>query len=560
MSAATVARASGWVLLASLWSGGCGGEQAPTPGPQASTLGGTAAAEGAPAPQSAESAAQKRFGELSKEIDKLGKGEAFDRGRLESELKEIAKLDPDFAPARFDLAVLREHDGDKEGARREYEALSRAFPDFAPAQENLAAFLVVDGKGAEAMQIYKRIIARQPKDVTARLALARLLSAQGQYREAITLSRQALQHQADAIEAFRILAESYEAQGDVNMAELIIGRGLKVNKNDVELHYLTAKILLDKGDLAGGVTKLKEVVTLDPKWFKVRAQLAEIALKYRDYGNAAQQYEAILKDDPKNHAARIGLAVAYKGMGRFEQAEKVYQDLLAENANDAPALWNVAVLYHHNLNRYDDAIAMYKRYKAAASGKDEKVGDVDKLVAELEKLKTDIAAAKAREEREKKKLEAIQSACAATREGKRPNAEAIGNDQERVEVAWQLMVDGQQAAQGGNIAAAEASVKCAYAIIPDTPGARAEACAPMRNMWTPILYQLGRVDDAVANNKQALKCDPSNPEAQLMDQQLKEVLEQQKAKEGAGAAEKPTAPAAPAKAPARQGGKKRRGR
>ncbi len=493
-----------------------------------------------------EQKAQERFVALSKEVDKLESGQEVNRGWLAKELQAVLKLNPEHDAAEFDLAVLKELGGDKDAARKMYEEIHERNPSFAPAAENLAAYLVREGHQQEAVATYRRIIEKDPKNVTSRLALARLLATEKQYDEAVKLCRGALQQKADAIEAFRVLALAYDAIGNTPMAELIIGRGRKVDENDVELNYLLAEILLKKKDLASGVRQLKEVVKLDPNKLAVRAQLADIALSYRDFGNAAQQYEAILKEKPKHRGALIGLAVAYKGMGRYDQADKIYTQLLTAKPDDVDAMWNEAVLYHHHLNRYDDAISLYKRFKEAAGPGDEKAKEVDKLVSEIEKQKSDLAAAKAREERERKKAEAIKAACAAVKEGKKPNAEAIGTEQERTETGWQLMVDAQAAIQGGDVAAGEQMVQCAFAIIPDSPGAKIEACAPMRNMWTQILYQLNRIDEALANTRAALACDPNNPDAQLIEQQLMELIKQQKeaaAAEG-GAAAGGAAPAA----------------
>ncbi|MBN1962111.1 MAG: tetratricopeptide repeat protein [Deltaproteobacteria bacterium] len=471
--------------------------------------------------------ADTKFLDLSKEIEKLGKGESVDQAWLEEKLNEILSIDPDFIAARFNLAVLKERNNDKESARRIYEQIVNENPNFAPAQENLAAFAVSEGKLDQALSIYRKIVASSPKNVTSRLALARLLITKKKYKNAIELCRKALQQKADAIEAFRILAKSYVELQNLPMAELIIGRGLKVNKDDVELHYLTAEILLGKGELAAGVNKLKEIITIDPKSIKVRAKLAQIALQYRDYGNAVQQFDAIIKEDPNNRPALIDLAVAYKGIGRFDQAEKIYKELLNKNANDATCLWNLAVLYQYHLNRYDEAIANYKKFKSIARADDQDANSVDKLIAEIEKQKNDLAAAKAREEREQKKIAATRAACQAINGGKKPDVKSIGNDKERIEVGWQLIVDAQTAIQNGDVAAGESIVKCAFAVIPDTPGAKIEACAPMHVMWTQILYQLGRPQDALISVREGLKCDPNNPDAQLAEQQLIEILGKQ---------------------------------
>jgi tetratricopeptide (TPR) repeat protein len=497
-----------------------------------------------PPPPAEDSPASTRFLNLTKEIEKLGSGEPVDRAWLEGELNAILKTDPEFSAARFDLGVLKELDGDKAAAQKMYEQILQREPDFVPAKENLAADLVGRLELDKAVEVYRRDIEKDPKNVTSRLALARILLTRKAFEEAITLCRQALQRQADAIEAFRILATSYDALGNAPMAELIIGRVLKVNKEDLELHYLLAEILLKrKEDFVAGVNKLKQVVTMDPKWLKVRAQLADIALTYRDFGNAAQQLEVVTKEQPKNRAAMNNLAVAYKGMGRYEQAEALYQKVLQTDPNDADVLWNLAVLYHRYLNRYDDAIAMYKRAKAAAKAGDEKFAECDKLATEAETQKNNIAEQQARAERERKKIEAINAAVQAVRDGKKPEPETIGNEQERTETAWQLASSAQGGLQGvdpasedfGNrLKESEIMLRCALAIIPDTPSARSEVCAPMQVWWAAqVMYPLGRLEDALAAATEARKCDPNNPDAQLIEQQLTQLIAQQKAQKAA---------------------------
>src|SRR5262249_42744108 len=152
----------------------------------------------------------------------------------------------------------------------------------------------------------------------------------------------------------------------------------------------------------------------------------------------------------------------------YDQADKVYQSVLAADPDNVDVLWNLAVLYHRNLNKYDDAIAIYTKYKGAAPPGDDKAGEVDKLVAGIQKVKSDQKAQQERADREKKKAEAIEAACAAVRENKKPAAEAIGNDSERSEVAWQLVVNAQGAMQNNDIPGGEALMKCALAIIPET--------------------------------------------------------------------------------------------
>ena len=46
----------------------------------------------------------------------------------------------------------------------------------------------------------------------------------------------------------------------------------------------------------------------------------------------------------------------------------------------------------------------------------------------------------------------------------------------------------------------------------------------MHIMWTQILYQLNKLEDAMTSIKAARKCDPENPDAKLIEQQLQELI------------------------------------
>ena len=519
---------------------GCAPAAAPPPAAAPKALPSLAAA---PAPTKG---AIDKFADFSKELEKLGTDDVVDPERLKQKLGDIVAADPTFLPARFDIIMIEDHQDPGPKTHDALAALAKQDASFAPATENLAADAVAAGDIDQAVAVYRKIIEAHPKDQTSRLALARIESTQKNYQDAINLARQVLQRQADAMEAFRVLAISYNALGNTPMAELIIGRGLKVNRNDVELHNLLAQIFLARDDLPNGVAKLKQVVRMDPQRLSARAQLAGIALSYRDFGNAVQQYEAILKAKPDQPAVQLDLAVSYKGLGRYEDAEKLYKQVLAQDPKNADALWDVGVLYHRHLNKYDEAIDSLQRFKAAARTDDDKVGQVDGLLAEIMKLKNDQAATQAREEHERKKREAVDTACAAVEAGKPVNASAIGNDQERIEIAWQIMANAQTAIQGGDVPTGERAVHCAFAIVPTSPAANTGACAPMHVMWTQILYQLNRPADAAVTIKEALKCDPNNPDAQLIQQQLLDIMK----KQGDAATPAPAAAPAPAPAPA----------
>lgn len=510
-----------WTLLASIGLiCGCGGAQQAGFGAKVAPV-----REAAPAVKPA----AEQFEAWSRSVEKIGANEVVDPVRLRQELSVIAEADPNFLPARYDLAALDALGGHDAEADAVFAQMAEAHPEFAPALENAAAVWVSQGHLDKATKAYETIIAAQPKNQTSRLALARLKLIDRHYKEAIALCRAVLARQADATEAFRVLAHSYVALGDTPMAELIVSRGLRVAPKDVELHEVLADIFLARGDTTLGVAKLKEVVTMAPTRTFARARLATVAQSFFDFGSAAQQYEAILAQEPNHVPTEVCLAVAYKSLGRFAEADTLYQKVLSQDADNLDALWDRSILCQKQLAHYDDATTSLQRYMSLAPKGAPGREQGEARLGDIARLKADVAAQAEREAHDKARLAAIQAACAAQAAQKPVDGAAIGTEPERIEAAWQQLGEAQKQAQAGSISVADAAAACGFAMLPKSLSANTQACAPMHVAWTQILYQLGRIPEATASIQAALACDAKNPDAQLIDQQLKELASQNQA-------------------------------
>ncbi|MFC1611620.1 tetratricopeptide repeat protein [Myxococcota bacterium] len=529
----------GVAALVALGMTGCGGKGGSGTSP--GVFAGLPGEEGEEVEQQEEGPAGKaarHFTKLSKDLETIDDDKAIDADWLERELRTVLDLDPDHSGARYNLVILREKNGGAPPCD-EFEAILDANPNFAPAAENVAYCRVEAGEVDDAAEIYEDLIKADPKALTSRLALARILQRRGQHKPAIELCRKVLQRKADAIEAFRVLAHSYRARGDAAMAELIIGRGLKISPDDVELHYVTARILLDRGELVAGIAKFKHVLKLKPKWLKVRAELAQLLLRFDDWGNALPHFEAILKEVPADRGAQLGKAVCATNLGRYDEAEVVYKALLGKNPQDAEALWNWGMLKWRHRKDYDAAMELLNKFEDAAPPGDKDIGRVGRFIKKIDREKKDVAARQAREQRERKRREAIEAACDAVAGGRKPNAAAIGSDDERIKAAWDLLVvTAVTKLQEGNAAGFKDFAECALAIIPETPGPGMVACAQLRVTWVQMQDQAGllmtsqdfkRAKKTIAK---AVECAPENPDAQLFMEQLGELLKQAEAGEG----------------------------
>ncbi len=333
--------------------------------------------------------------------------------KVAADLQKVLSLDPKNVIALYNLGVLEELKENKDGAADFYKKAVEIDKSFKPAALNLARIYLMENKIDEAVALYQEFIKNEPREWQARLALAQMLFRSKRYNEAIDVSRQVLQRKGDEIEAFRILAESYYNIDNVALAALIAAKGLKLNEHDARLTFLIGKMQLKKGDIPGAVAKFRQAIEYAPNWIEARQERGAISLSFRDFNNAAEDFQTVVNMDKNNIPALLGLGISYKGLKRFEEAEKYYKQILDLEPKLPEAHWNLAILYHRDLNRFDDALKEYRTFKEVAPQNSDKLKDLDKTIKEVEDT---IVVMKKMEERMKQQEEQKRQALAALNE------------------------------------------------------------------------------------------------------------------------------------------------
>lgn len=106
-------------------------------------------------------------------------------------MRESARLDPEWALARFHLAVALHAKGDPQGAEAEIRAGLRSRPDDGPAHNFLAVVLLKEGNLPAAAEEFRASLRFQPRNAVAALNLGQVLEKLGERAEALAAYRSA---------------------------------------------------------------------------------------------------------------------------------------------------------------------------------------------------------------------------------------------------------------------------------------------------------------------------------------------------------------------------------
>lgn len=127
--------------------------------------------------------------------------QAGEAGPAEAHLRDSLRLNPDSAPAHYNLGIALSAQRRFDEAMAEFREAIRLDPDHAGAHNNLGAMLHVAGKLDEAAGHYRRAVELRPDNAEALNNLGRLLSLQKRDGEAVAAFRQAIALNADLASA-----------------------------------------------------------------------------------------------------------------------------------------------------------------------------------------------------------------------------------------------------------------------------------------------------------------------------------------------------------------------
>jgi len=243
-------------------------------------------------------------------------------GRPEKALplyRQALAADPDFVPARINLAALCEAGG------RFIEALDllERAEVIAPAQPlipfNRGNVLKKLGRKREAEAAWRQALGLDPGMIDAAINLADLLTQGERPAEAEALLRDALIRAPGEIRLINPLAKAIKEQDRPEAALAILDQALRANPDD-------AKLLANRGGLlrilerpAEALADLDRALVLSPDWPDAQFNRGAVLRETGRLAEAVAAFDRALARAPDDWEARWNRAIALLAQGRLEE-------------------------------------------------------------------------------------------------------------------------------------------------------------------------------------------------------------------------------------------------
>jgi protein O-GlcNAc transferase len=394
-----------------------------------------------------------------------------------SKMQAAIAGDPGNGELRDELGSLLAHKGDWPGAERDFTEAIHLNPQLASAHLHLGLSLEAQGKPGALLEL-TQASQLAPRDMTIGIELGKTLAASGNDAEAISVFRRVLDDHPDAMAANYQLAMALQRTGSAQTAIPLFEKVVAAEPGNADALVNLGMALTQVQNAKDAISPLQAALKLAPELVTAHQNLAAAYIQLNQLADAILQLEAALKLAPDSPQLHYNLGVAYKMQDDAGKAIPELETAEKENPAAPEPPYLLGILYMQT-GRYQDAAVQLDKSLTMQPNNGDGWATLGSVYAKLDKLP--------------EATDALQRAIQQLPQQPDPH----------LTLATVL-------AKQGRSAEAVAERKNAAALMKSNMNRqRAEVATNTANS----LLQAGKLEDAVAQFKDALSYDQDYPEA-----------------------------------------------
>ncbi len=270
----------------------------------------------------------------------VGRSELKELNPAIEAFEKVLSIDPQHAPAYFNLGLLYGYKGQEDKALDMYGRGLKIAPDDLGANQNYAFLLMKTRRYREALRPLLQLKAAKGSDLSVRTTLVECYWKTGMKREAEEETTQFLNSpvatEADKLDLAGILIED----GEMNAAQSVLERLVASAPESAEAHGKLGLLLSKKDQFEDAARQLRRAVQLAPDVAEYSIGLAEVLLLSGQSPAALEFLMAVKPRFERLPEFRYKLALAYYGMHQYDQAIEVLEGLAHQHPElDLPQLF-----------------------------------------------------------------------------------------------------------------------------------------------------------------------------------------------------------------------------
>lgn len=296
--------------------------------------------------------------------------EAGDLDAAQAELQDLIDEPEGGFMAAYNLAVLKEREGEDEEAIDLYVQALQRQNDFTPALQNLIRLYLRAGQPSEADEIAREFMDKRPENLDHRAAHLEVWLHEGRYEDVVERAREILGDDINHVDAMLQMATANYRIGRIELAQAIVNRVLELSPERAEAYYILGQTFLAEDEMSRAIANFRQAVEHQPQFPEARNNYALLLHETGNYEDALEQLERAVELAPGYLDAWINKGNVYKAKGEFGDAEVAYRNALDIDDESSDALYNLGLLYLEapvpdidTIPRYEKAIEAFNDYR-----------------------------------------------------------------------------------------------------------------------------------------------------------------------------------------------------
>lgn len=311
--------------------------------------------------------------------------------------RELLSVKPTLDEARFEMAQILIHLGQKQEAIKALEIFLESQPERTDATVALGGLLLGQGMEKRAVDLYLQALEREPGNLKVRLGLGDAYFALKKYGEALEYYDDLVTMHPEDVDLNQKAGMCLESLGRFEKALLYYERICQsksrdsafmhryadcllsagnekeainvlssLSKNfpeDMDCHEKLAELYLRKKRDREALPHLKEMLSKTPRDGKLLSRIGQIETELGLHTEAAGTFRTLVEADPRNKEAILRYADALYASGQFKRAVEPYESFLSIS-RDETVLKKLASIYLKT-EKYPEAALKYEELAKA---------------------------------------------------------------------------------------------------------------------------------------------------------------------------------------------------
>lgn len=259
-------------------------------------------------------------------------------GVLLMALPVTAQMAPE-AKKAFTEGTEAMHSGALEDAASDFLKVTTLEPSFAPAYFNLGLVRLLQKEPGDAIEALEKSLRLQPRERGAHLFLGIAYYRKNEYGKALTALQKETQLDPGNATALMWVGVVQLAQGDALAACVTLDKAAELKPNDVDIlyHRGRAHMLVSKDSY-------EEMFHADPNSWRVHQVLAQSYLEADRYDDAIAEFQLAIKERPEEPGLHEELGDAYWKHVQLPEAESAFREELKLDPDNSSAMYKLAVV------------------------------------------------------------------------------------------------------------------------------------------------------------------------------------------------------------------------